>query len=53
MPKRERQTRRDATEGRQKPMGDRGAYAADTVGPAANEQLKIYRPPLQGLGSAC
>lgn len=31
----ERQTRRDTTEGPQKPLGQRGAYAADTVGRAA------------------
>jgi membrane protein len=28
----ERQTRKDTTSGRDKPMGARGAYAADTVG---------------------
>jgi membrane protein len=28
----ERQTERDTTEGPEKPMGDRGAYAADTLG---------------------
>ena len=28
----ERQTRRDTTTGREKPLGQRGAYAADTVG---------------------
>lgn len=28
----ERQTRRDTTEGKEEPMGARGAYAADTVG---------------------
>jgi len=33
----ERQTRRDTTEGPEAPMGERGAYAADTLGPAANE----------------
>jgi membrane protein len=33
----ERQTRQDTTEGRQKPLGQRGAYAADTVGPSAKE----------------
>jgi membrane protein len=33
----ERQTRHDTTEGRERPLGERGAYAADTVGPAANE----------------
>jgi len=33
----ERQTRKDTTEGAQAPMGERGAYAADTVGPSAGE----------------
>ena len=33
----ERQTRRDTTEGPEKPMGARGAYAADTIGPAAED----------------
>jgi membrane protein len=33
----ERQTRRDTTEGPEAPMGSRGAYAADTLGPAAGE----------------
>jgi len=28
----ERQTVRDSTEGRSKPLGERNAYAADTVG---------------------
>ncbi len=31
----ERQTRRDSTEGPARPMGGRGAHAADTVGPGA------------------
>jgi membrane protein len=31
----ERQTRRDTTEGPEVPMGQRGAYAADTIGPGA------------------
>lgn len=31
----ERQTCRDSTTGREKPLGTRGAYAADTVGPAS------------------
>jgi membrane protein len=35
----ERQTKRDTTTGRPKPMGSRGAYSADTVGPSS-EQLK-------------
>ena len=33
----ERQTRRDTTEGPTKPMGRRGAYSADTLGPSASE----------------
>lgn len=33
----ERQTVQDTTEGGGKPMGQRGAYAADTVGPTAND----------------
>ena len=28
----ERQTERDSTVGRDRPLGERGAYAADTVG---------------------
>jgi membrane protein len=32
----ERQTRHDTTDGPEKPMGQRGAYAADTVGPASD-----------------
>jgi membrane protein len=31
----ERQTARDTTEGPEKPLGQRGAFAADTVGPSA------------------
>src|SRR6185369_7437896 len=31
----ERQTKRDTTEGPEAPLGQRGAYAADTVGPTA------------------
>ena len=37
----ERQTKRDTTEGPEKPMGGRGANAADTVGPSREE----LRPP--------
>lgn len=37
----ERQTKRDTTEGPAAPMGERGAYAADTIGPAAGE----HTPP--------
>jgi membrane protein len=33
----ERQTKKDTTIGRPKPQGARGAYAADTVGPTADE----------------
>lgn len=33
----ERQTVRDSTVGGEKPLGRRGAYAADTVGPTANQ----------------
>jgi membrane protein len=31
----ERQTAKDTTEGRRRPLGERGAHAADTVGPSA------------------
>ena len=37
----ERQTKRDTTEGAEQPMGDRGANAADTLGPSREEM----RPP--------
>ena len=33
----ERQTTADTTQGRGEPMGDRGAFAADTVGPTADD----------------
>ena len=33
----ERQTERDTTAGAERPMGERGAYAADTVGPTRKE----------------
>lgn len=36
----ERQTRRDTTEGPEAPLGQRGAYAADTVGPTAAEMKR-------------
>ena len=36
----ERQTRVDTTAGPEKPMGQRGAYSADTVGPSKDEQKK-------------
>jgi membrane protein len=39
----ERQTRRDTTTGRHRPLGARDAEAADTVGPTA-EQVKAGRP---------
>jgi membrane protein len=32
----ERQTRQDTTEGEPRPLGERNAYAADTVGPSAS-----------------
>ena len=41
----ERQTKQDTTTGPKVPMGERGAYAADTVGPSAGEQDS---PPGQG-----
>ncbi|HYF60542.1 MAG TPA: YihY/virulence factor BrkB family protein [Burkholderiaceae bacterium] len=34
----ERQTKQDTTEGPDQPLGARGAYAADTVGPSAGER---------------
>lgn len=37
----ERQTRRDTTEGPEAPLGERGAYAADTVGPTASEMKRM------------
>jgi membrane protein len=36
----ERQTTRDTTDGPELPMGQRGAYAADTVGPSAQEMAQ-------------
>jgi membrane protein len=33
----ERQTKRDTTTGQSKPLGSRGAYSADTVGPTSDE----------------
>ena len=33
----ERQTKQDTTEGPRAPMGERGAYAADTIGPSVEE----------------
>jgi membrane protein len=36
----ERQTKKDTTEGPQAPLGERGAYAADTVGPTAKERAQ-------------
>jgi len=37
----ERQTRRDTTDGPEKPLGRRGAHAADTVGPTAAEIKRV------------
>jgi hypothetical protein len=39
----ERQTRCDTTEGEEAPMGQRGAYAADTIGPSAPEMASAKR----------
>jgi membrane protein len=39
----ERQTRCDTTEGEEAPMGQRGAYAADTIGPSAPEMAHAKR----------
>lgn len=40
----ERQTTRDTTEGNPQPLGQRNAYAADTVGPAAGAGEQAPRP---------
>jgi membrane protein len=40
----ERQTKVDTTEGSPVPMGQRGAYAADTIGPTAKEKASAERP---------
>jgi membrane protein len=39
----ERQTRRDSTTGAPRPMGERGAYAADTLGPVDREARAVPR----------
>jgi membrane protein len=39
----ERQTTRDTTDGPEAPMGQRGAYAADTLGPSAAEMAESHR----------
>ena len=39
----ERQTLRDTTEGEEAPVGKRGAYAADTVGPSADPPRYLRR----------
>lgn len=39
----ERQTRRDTTAGPEVPMGKRGAYAADTLGPTSSEGGEVSR----------
>jgi membrane protein len=44
----ERQTKKDTTEGPQAPMGQRGAYAADTVGPAAGKGNTTEERQLRG-----
>ena len=44
----ERQTRRDTTIRGNAPLGKRGAYAADTVGPTAQEPSSAVVPPGSG-----
>jgi membrane protein len=44
----ERQTKQDTTEGPQAPMGERGAYAADTIGPAAGEHARSGHRRIEG-----
>jgi membrane protein len=46
----ERQTTRDTTEGAEKPLGERGAFAADTVGPSA-EKTKSAKEQEQSQGA--
>jgi membrane protein len=41
----ERQTKQDTTEGAEVPMGQRGAHAADSVGPSAAEMAQAERSP--------
>src|SRR6185312_4894439 len=43
----ERQTKRDTTEGPAAPMGQRGAYAADTIGPTAGGRSHAPSPRIQ------
>ena len=38
----ERQTRHDTTEGQPKPLGQRGAYSADTVGPSSSWRRRSF-----------
>lgn len=45
----ERQTKRDTTEGTPKPMGQRGAYSADTIGPSAKEHDDAHASGHDGL----
>lgn len=44
----ERQTRRDSTEGAERPLGERGAHAADTVGPSAHERTARHAAARDG-----
>jgi membrane protein len=44
----ERQTKEDTTEGPKAPMGERGAYAADTIGPTAGEHEPAAPPKIEG-----
>jgi membrane protein len=47
----ERQTKRDTTEGPEVPMGQRGAYAADTLGPSATAAKDDAREREQEQGA--
>jgi membrane protein len=44
----ERQTKQDTTEGPDAPMGERGAYAADTIGPSAGEHAHSGHRKIEG-----
>ena len=44
----ERQTRKDTTAGPAAPLGQRGAYSADTVGPSAGESEPAKKTTIEG-----
>ncbi len=44
----ERQTKQDTTEGPEAPMGERGAYAADTIGPSVGEHVPAGHRQIEG-----